>query len=264
MRFYSALFSVVLASLPASLALFGCASASDADDLGNNSAELGTLSAAELARTKAALREIANANTTRTDNYAQVRAQVQPLVDKLAKHFGVRPASAKLPLIKGAWKQSWSDFPFMMNGFNKMDLNQVYQVVSEDGYYYNLGDSTAFFFLGTTGVLRGAYTTNGTKLNIEFTNVGFKFGRLSKSRDLVSYASAFEAGTTTSIGIPGGGRAPKGPVGIKGTLETLYADADLRIERGTQTAFTDESGAVLIPGIGEKIFLLDRVTMPVK
>lgn len=219
----------------------------------------GKLSVSELAATKAQLRAICNANTTRTDNLEEVRADVDPLVAKLAKHFGTRPAAQKVPLVAGAWRQIWSDYPYPMAPFVDMDLSQVYQVVSADGHYWNLGDSRALGFLGLTGVLRGSWVADGTKLRIQFTNSGFRFGRLAKGVDLVSYADDLESGERTYVGLPGGG-----PVGISGTLETLYVDGDLRVERGTQDEFRDEDGNVKRPAIGAKYFILDRVQIPAK
>ncbi len=247
------------------LTMLGCASEQADEGVDTASSELGgTLSAAELAATKAALRAVSNANMTRTDNVASVRAQVDPLVDKLARHFGRRTVAAKLPLVAGAWRQLWTDFPYPMTSFLSMDSRQVYQVVSADGHYWNIGDQKAIGFLGLTGVLRGKYSASGTKLAIEFTAVGFRFGRLGRNVGLVDLADDLESGDSYYLSLPGGGAAPKGPVGIKGTLETVYVDGDLRVDRGTQEDFKDETGKVIVPGYGAKIFVLDRVSTPAK
>ncbi len=246
-------------------AAVGCATETNDETIDQAAAQLSTqLSPAELAATKAALRAVANANMTRSDNFAAVRAQVDPIVDKLARHFGTRPATDKVPLVAGAWRQLWSDYPYPMSRLLKMDPRQVYQVVSDDGHYWNIGDQRALGIFGMTGVLRGQYEPNGTKLNIEFTDVGYRFGRVSRKENLVSLADGLESGERFYLPIPGGGQAPRGPVGIRGTLETLYVDKDLRIERGTQEGFVDASGRVLVEGYGPKLFILDRVTIPVK
>jgi hypothetical protein len=200
----------------------------------------------------------------RTDNAAQVRAQAEPLVKKLARHFGARSAQQKLPLVQGAWRQLWTDFPYPMTSFLTMDASQVYQVVSASGHYWNIGDERALGFVGLTGVLRGAFTPSGTRINLEFTNIGFRVGRLSKDDDLVGLADGLESGDRYYLPLPGGGKAPNGPVGIKGTLETLYVDGDLRVDQGTQEDFLDDSGAVAVEGYGPKLFILDRVQLPVK
>ena len=246
------------------LATNGCSSETG-DDTESASSELNAkLSPAELAATKKQLRAIAYANIANMDNTDEVRAQVEPLVQKLARHYGVKTAQQKLATVKGAWRQIWSDFPYPEAPFIKMDPEQVYQVVTDQGYYVNLGDSRAIGIFGITGVLRGAYVPNGTKLNVRFTKSAFRFGTLGRGEDLYDLATGLESGERFSLGLPGGGKAPKGPVGISGTLETLYVDADLRIDRGTQDDFVDASGKVLVPGVGPKYFILDRVTTPVK
>ena len=252
--------SLSLLALSTALALGGCSAETASEDTATDSAEVqGRLSATELAATKAKLRAICAPNMTRTDNFDEVRAEVDPLVEKLARHFGQRPAAQKVSLVAGAWRQIWSDYPYPMAPFVSMDLSQVYQVVSADGHYWNLGDSRALGFIGITGVLRGRYELDGSRLNIQFTNSGFRFGRLKSGVDLVDYASDLESGDKTYLGLPGGG-----PVGISGTLETLYVDGDLRIDRGTQDEVRNEDGSVKRPAIGAKYFILDRVQTPVK
>lgn len=252
--------SLSLFALASTLALAGCSADATTEDTDTQADELkGRLSPQELAATKAQLRAICNANMTRTDNADDVRVQVEPLVAKLAKHFGQRSAAQKVPLVAGAWRQIWSDFPYPMAPFVSMDYEQIYQVVSADGHYWNIGDSRAFGFIGITGVLRGKYELDGTRLNIEFTNSGFRFGRLSRGVDLVGYADDLESGDKTYLGLPGGG-----PVGISGTLETLYVDGDLRVERGTQDEVRNSDGSVKRPALGAKFFILDRVQTPAK
>jgi hypothetical protein len=143
--------------------------------------------------------------------------------------------------------------------FVTMDFAQIYQVVSADGHYWNIGDSRAFGFIGITGVLRGRYDLDGSRLNIEFTNSGFRFGRLKAGVDLVAYANDLEDGDKTYLGLPGGG-----PVGISGALETLYVDGDLRIERGSQNDVLNDDGTVKRAGFDAKLFILDRVQTPAK
>ncbi|MBS2020582.1 MAG: hypothetical protein JST00_47440 [Deltaproteobacteria bacterium] len=260
-------FALLLSLAPLTLGVLaaGCSAETSEEDVDTASSDLtGKLTPAQLAATKAQLRAIANANMTRTDNFAAVRTQVDPLVEKLARHFGQRSATQKIPLVAGAWRQLWSDYPYPMTPFISMDPTQVYQVVSASGHYWNVGDQKALGFLGLTGVLRGKFEPSGTKIALEFTAVGFRFGRVSRGTDLVGFADDLESGDAYYLPTPGGGKAPRGPVGIKGTLETLYVDADLRVDRGTQEDFVDGQGAVLVPGYGPKIFVLDRVVAPAK
>jgi hypothetical protein len=244
------------------LALTGCSGAVEGDEV--IASEEGALSAAEVAATKAQIRAICLPNIERLDNLPQVRAQLDPLVAKLARHYGQRSATEKLRLVSGAWREIWTDQPFPMLWFRKMDYKQIYQVVSPNGHYWNLGDDSLLGFLGTTGALRGKYAPNGTKIELEFTRTGFRFGKLGKGQDLVKLASDIERGATSIISIPGGGKAPNGPIGIQGSLETVYVDADMRIDIGNQYDFKDASGKVLTPGIANRLFVLDRVKVPAK
>ncbi len=251
-------------SVSMAVALMGCSSPSEDDEGVSAEALTGKLARAELEATKADLRAIAYANIRQTDQFDAVRAEIDPIVTKLRRHFGSRsPTPSELPLVAGAWRQIWSDFPYPGTSLVKMDPTQVYQVVSSEGHYYNIGEQRAFFVFPTTGVLRGSYELDGNKLRVQFTNVGFRFGKLKANTDLVAYAAAFENGARSYLSIPGGGQAPKGPVGISGTLETLYVDADLRIERGGQDDFY-EDGVVAIEGTSNKLFILDRVSIPAK
>jgi hypothetical protein len=250
-------------ALSLSLALTGCSGAVEGDDVTIESGE-GMLTAAEVAATKAQIRAIALPNIERLDNLPQVRAQLDPLVQKLARHYGQRSATAKLRLVAGAWREIWTDQPYPMMWFRQMDYKQIYQVVSPNGHYWNLGDDKLIGFIGTTGALRGKYAPNGTKIELEFTRTGFRFGRLPKGQDLVKLASDIESGATGIISIPGGGQAPNGPIGIQGSLETVYVDGDMRIDIGNQYDFKDASGKVLTPGVKNRLFVLDRVKVPVK
>jgi hypothetical protein len=248
-----------------SLAASGCTAPTTDEAVESAASEVSAkLTAAELLQTKQAVRAIAYANIDRMDNWDEVRAELEPHIQKLRRHFGTRSATAKIPLVKGAWRQIWSDFPYPGPSFIKMDARQIYQVVTADGYYYNLGDNRALGVFGITGVLRGSYRPEGTKVVVQFTKSAFRFGTLGKSEDLYELAEGLESGERFSLSLPGGGKAPKGPVGISGTLENVYCDADLRVDVGTQTDFVDARGQVAIPGVGPKYFILDRVTTPVK
>lgn len=221
------------------------------------------LSPRELADTKQALRALALQNMDRTDNQREVRAQMYPLITKLAAHFGDQPAKRKLPLVVGAWRQLWSDYPYPKTPFVRMDPSQIYQVVSPNGHYWNIGDELAGGLIGLTGVLRGAFESSGNRLRIRFTKVGFRLGRLRRTDDLLKFANALESGRLFYAPVPGGGVAPHGPINIRGTLETIYVDSDLRIERGTQDDYI-KNGQVLVKGHGPKLFVLDRAFFPTK
>ncbi len=245
-------------------ALTGCVGGADMeeplDSIGTQSQEL---SKADVLDAKAQIRQIALANIDRSDNWQEVRTQLEPSIQRLVAFYGARPLEQKLGVVAGAWRQIWSDFPYMSAGPISMDSRQVYQVVTKDGYYYNLGNNKALGILPLTGVLRGAYEPDGDKLTIRFTRVGFRLGHLDQSRDLNDLVGGLESGKDYVIPIPGGGAAPNGPVNVSGKLKNLYADEDLRIDIGSQDAFVDEQGKERLTGVKDRYFVLDRVTTPV-
>ena len=255
--------------IPAFICLLGCLSCGQTN--GSNlqgSAPIEytgeTLTDDEVVDLKKQIRAICLPNIERQDNLEQVRAQLDPLVQRLAAHFGQKQANEKLQLVRGAWREIWTDQPYPMSFVTSMDYKQIYQVVSDRGYYWNLSDSKLFGFIPTTGGLRGKFVARETKIVLEFTRVGFRFWGIQKGIDLVGLAESIEQGKLKLIGIPGGGRAPNGPVGIQGSLETVYVDDDLRIDLGNQTDFKDKDGKVLVPGVQNRLFILDRAVIPVR
>ncbi|SMF54700.1 hypothetical protein [Pseudobacteriovorax antillogorgiicola] len=179
---------------------------------------------------------IASANTSRVDNFSQVRMQLQPLVDELLAISTDRSEAEKINQVEGAWRNLWSDLGFGPG----TNYEQVYQVVSRDGYYYNISESR-FGVLKFTGFLRGAYTDEGDFLAIEFTNNDIRFGFPEPGTDLVQLATDFEEGQLKSLPVPG-------PIGVTGVLINAYVDDELRIVTG------NNSGEM-----GQDLFILERV-----
>lgn len=255
-------FGIAAATLALSI---GCSTSTTDDDTDSTSSALGALSPAQLAATKQAVRDIAYAHIESADDAAAVRGQLEPLLQKLAAHYGKKSASTKLSAVAGAWHQIWSDFPYPSVSFLTTDNAQIYQIVSPNGFYYNVGNTKALGIFGLTSVLRGSYEPAGPRVNVEFTKVGYRFGKLAKNEDLVAFANGLEDQSRYVVPLPGGGAAPKGPVGIDGTLETVYVDGDLRVDLGTQAPYRDANGNVLVPGVTPpRYFVLDRVSTPVE
>lgn len=191
--------------------------------------------ASRLEQLKQSIRSIASANTSRTDNYLEVRHQLQPLVNELLALAPDRLEAEKLPQVVGGWRNLWSDMPFGQG----VDPNQVYQAVSSAGYYYNI--SRVVTAQGDfTGFLRGAYSDQGSYLAIEFTANSIRSDFFAPGTQLLPLAEAFEAQTIPATSIPG-------PIGVKGVLINAYVDQDLRIVTGNS-----ESGPAM------SLFILER------
>lgn len=193
---------------------------------------------------KARIIELTSANTTRTDNIAEIRAELDPLVDELETWFAANRPDNEVELTQGAWRSLWyddenidSDRPVV-----KLDRNQIYQVVREQDYY-NVSDNPVRIFglgLGTThSFLKGNYEiadrpnaeNRGQKrlnvIDLEFDGNRLRFGKIPRGENLRGIVDEIDARERFSLPIPG-------PKGITGQLWNAYVDKDIRISRGQQ------------------------------
>ena len=201
-------------------------------------ADVGINDRAEL---KAKLVELASGYTGKTRLKDEALKQIKPLVDALVGLSEKKSEADKKDLVIGGWRNVWSYRNF---GFNT-NYAQVYQIVSEDGYYYNFSE-IALGKVKFSGFLRGKYEDAGDKLRIEFTSNKIKFGFYEEGTDIVELIESFEAGEIRALSIPG-------PIGIKGDLVNLYVDDTLRIVTGR----TDGGGV-------EDLFILTRTDLVLK
>lgn len=194
--------------------------------------------------------DIAKANTTRTDNVKEVRAQLDPLVAQLGKYFAANRPANELTQTQGVWKNLWYDNPDIDRGpfFLKLDRASVRQVV-EDGYYYNVANSAVKILglkLGTVhSFLRGNYTvgrpatpeTQGEErrnvIQLEFADLRVKFGGIKDNVSIQKQVDRIVTKTTWSLPSPG-------PRGVKGELWNVYVDDTVRIAAGFQADKPEE------------------------
>lgn len=199
-------------------------------------APLASLQAAEgdrVSELKQEIKTIALANIDRTDNFPEVRKQLQPLVDELIGLVPNQPEAEKLALVAGGWRNLWSDQRFGPG----VDPKQVYQAVSPEGYYYNI--SLIKSPIGDfTGFLRGAYTDGGNFLNIEFTSNAVRKDFYAPGTPLLALAQDFEAGNIKSLPVPG-------PIGVTGVLINAYVDQDFRVVTGNSKVNSNSSLFIL-------------------
>lgn len=161
------------------------------------------------------------------------------LVEKLLQLSPQPPVKDRLRFLYGAWKQVWGPYDYRNEGRGvdpELETSQIYQVVSEDGYYYNVsplykdGDRTK----ERVGLLRGEYTLDPTapnSLNVRFTRYpGVKPRPTDKNLwDLPRLAEAGLLENEITI-------VPTLIVRLffgKGTLREVYTDANLRILYGS-------------------------------
>ena len=116
------------------------------------------------------------------------------------------------------------------NLFVSVDRKQTYQVVFANGSFYNVSVINLPFGLRFTAFLKGLYESAGKVLSLEFVSLKLRLGGLSQVEETVKRAEAHKL--IGLVDFPGGARKPNGPVGVKGEIETLYIDENLRIDIG--------------------------------
>jgi hypothetical protein len=208
--------------LAASMAILGMAPVARADS-------------ARAAQLKEQILEISTTNNGRRDNLQQVRRALDPLVTELAGLRQQVTAEQDLQATVGAWKEVWSDDTQADPPSFSTDRDAVYQVITPDGYFYNISELVGFLGFRVTGLLRGVYQAREDRLEIEFTNVGIQLNSLGRT-DLYEFVQAVESGRESYVVPPGDLQAPNGPIGARGQLKNLYVDEQIRIAQGQNNA----------------------------
>ena len=151
--------------------------------------------AATIADLKAAIITIAVANTERTDNVAAVRAQLDPLVEELGS-FQSLTKQEKDQLKVGGWKQLWTDDAAdtrSNNVFSRALREQTYQVVFDNGVFYNISTVAFPFGIRETALLRATTTaSDGIGNQFSFTGLELTKGPVTDATDLVTLADGVE------------------------------------------------------------------------
>ncbi len=179
--------------------------------------------------------DIAKANTGKVDQAEETEEEIQPLIDALLEITPERSEAEKSSQVAGAWRNLWSNTAFGPG----TNYDQVYQIVSTEGYYYNVSE-TKLGRLSFTSFLRGEYVDEGTQLGIRFTSNAIRYGFYPAGTALVTLTTDFEKGDIPSINVPG-------PIGVTGDLANVYVDDKLRIVVGAQDGQEDRD-----------IFILER------
>lgn len=205
----------------------------------------------EFAKTR--ILEISRANQTRTDNRAEVTAQLRPYVELLVRVAPERSQAETLQLLLGPWYSLWTNQEFRGNTPN---LARIFQVVRA-GHYYNLSDSTGPGGATFINALRGAYAPVADTFAIRFTRNAVLPGSLvgKTGEEVAALAAGIEDGSIAVTPVPG-------PIGITGQLGVVYVDEDLRISDGLQTPVFDDNGNVTVPGESGLLFVLERLDGP--
>jgi|GEM_PF-828712 len=175
-----------------------------------------------------------------------------PLVNRLIDLNPQPPASERISTIAGVWKQVWGPYNYKSEERIVTDdfkVDEIYQVVFEEGHYYNVSPNK-FFFFEYISLLRGEFSlseTNPNGLDVRFTNLDFNLGRPKNTPiwELASLAEAEDLPRPFNV-------FPNHIVENNfegGTLNEVYTDETLRILYGTS------EGSFKVPFI----YIMERV-----
>ena len=204
--------------------------------------------AMDIAELKEEIIRIAGENTTRLDNFEEIREELDPLVDELESYFAANRPGDETDLVQGVWRSIWFDDPNIGGRLQgvELDRTQTYQVIYGD-FYYNVANSTVNVFGQKRAIyhtyLKGNYQIKdpanesnlGEKriniVDLTFDKNKLKWGSL-QTEGLFDRVLEVDQGEIRALGIPG-------PEGIKGQFWNAYLDEDLRISKGIQEGAED-------------------------
>jgi hypothetical protein len=175
-----------------------------------------------------------------------VKSQLDILIDELLSITPHRTEQEYLSLVIGEWHQIWADGPtgppIDLGGVSAHTVpDQIYQVVYEGGYFWNLTKNIVNGRV-TTGYLRGECMLQGkdNPLRIRFTQLtgttlfpfpGTPLRRLTDQAE----DGLFDAGNMDGY-----------LVSDTGTMANIYVDEDFRIVRGTIPGYPSQTFLYLL------------------
>ncbi len=173
----------------------------------------------------------------------KIQNELMPYVERLLELAPQEPIKNRLDLLAGAWQQVWGPYEYRKNDRSvdpTTDVNNIYQVVFPDGYYYNVTNNLNRFSkdIRKVTLLRGEFNVNGgDDLKVQFNKLTSikKLPENLRHVDLPALSESNElAGEKTDLSSELVKRFFKG-----GILSEVYTDADLRITIGQSD---DENG----------------------
>jgi|EP00670_Eutreptiella_braarudii_P005551 hypothetical protein len=192
--------------------------------------------------TKKAIVDLATANQCKIDNFKEVRPQLDPLFDIMAKSSTLTPAEF-LERKQGLWKQLWTDDADDVKANNKVmgtDRARTYQLVYGDGTFYNFNEVVLPFGIRMSAFLSCYYKQADKGLNIGFDGLYLKLGGLGEESGMKALIDNIKAGKQGGlINMTSVSKFPKGPIGATGYNESIYIDEEIRLDRAYNDADKD-------------------------
>lgn len=165
--------------------------------------------------------------------------QLDVWVQRLIQLSPAVPVKDRIPLLAGVWKQVWGPYEYRKDDGSvdpKLGVNEIYQVISEEGYYYNV----APYYPNETrdreqiGLLRGEFQLDSADVNglrVKFTDYPGVEPRPQEIPiwELAPLAEAGQLKNEITI-------VPSWIVKLffgGGKLEEVYTDSELRITYGS-------------------------------
>lgn len=187
---------------------------------------------------KEVILEIAQDNLGKPDQDFKIQNKLVPYVDKLLKLAPQGPIKNRIKTLTGRWQQVWG--PYEYRKYDRSidpttDPSLIYQVIFEDGYYYNVAntiDPKTGKSDGTT-LLRGKFKVKkGNDLKVRFTNLRKLDGFPPEG---LSYTDLAELSENDELE---GQRNSLPSIFVRlffggGVLKEVYTDDTMRITYGT-------------------------------
>ena len=210
--------------------------------LANMSASaFGSTTSAETRELKMQIVDLAKKYEGQADPDFSRQKSLEVLVDRLLESAPQKPVQARLQNLYGAWKQVWGPYNYRESDRSvdpSIGVKEIYQVVFEGGYYYNVAPAYKNGDLNNEKIsfLRGEFKLSEKDelgLDVRFTNLTELKVR-PESVNLWDLASEAEANTLDNEK----DTLPSFFVKLffqGGTLREVYTDNDLRILYGTNS-----------------------------
>jgi hypothetical protein len=174
------------------------------------------------------------------DEDFKIQNTLTPYVDKLLKLNPMPVVANRIDVLAGAWKQVWGPYNYRNEKRNvdpTLDPDKIFQVVSEDGYYYNVSNQfkKRKKVTKSTSLLRGIYKIQeGNGLKVSFTKLTKLKGKPKNGLRYIDLPELSEAGHLK------GERKVLPNWFIRrtfsgGVLVEVYTDHSLRLAYGTNS-----------------------------
>lgn len=205
------------------------------------STAFGSTTSAETQELKMQIVDLAQKYEGQADPDFSRQKSLEVLVDRLLESAPQKPVQERLQDLYGAWKQVWGPYNYRESDRSvdpSIGVKEIYQVVFEGGYYYNVSPAYKNGDLNNEKIsfLRGEFKLSEKDelgLDVRFTNLTELKVR-PESVNLWDLASEAEANTLDGEKTT----LPSFLVRLffqGGTLREVYTDHDLRILYGTNS-----------------------------